>query len=209
MLPTDEESKIHPSSFYGLTKQVQEQLTLLFGESLGISAFALRYQNVYGPGQSLKNPYTGILAIFSNLARAGKPIYIFEDGLESRDFVYINDVIDATWRAVVDESTEAAEAMNVGSGQKTTVLDVARKIVDYFGSSSEIIVNGAFRDGDIRHNVADISFVQRRLGFEPKVFFDEGIERFLSWTATQAHETSGYEKSLNEMKEKGLFHGHL
>jgi dTDP-L-rhamnose 4-epimerase len=85
---------------YGLTKQIQEQAILLFAQTKGMNAFALRYQNVYGPGQSLKNPYTGLLAIFSNLARQNKPIEIYEDGQESRDFVYISDVVEATTKCI-------------------------------------------------------------------------------------------------------------
>src|SRR5262249_2394391 len=96
--PTDEDSPLRPLSFYGLTKQVQEQMFFLFARALGISAVALRYQHVYGPGQSLVNPYTGILAIFANLARAGKDVHVFEDGEESRDFVYVDDAVEATWR---------------------------------------------------------------------------------------------------------------
>ena len=115
MVPTDETSRINPSSFYGITKQMQEQMVLLFAKTLGISAFSLRFQNVYGPGQSLKNPYTGILAIFSNLARANEPIYVFEDGQESRDFVYIDDVAESVWRCVSPEA-HGVEALNVGSG---------------------------------------------------------------------------------------------
>src|SRR5690606_8914320 len=95
-LATDEGSRIHPSSIYGITKQVQEQLVLTVGKSLGLHAVALRYQNVYGPGQSLKNPYTGILSIFSTRLRNGHGIAVFEDGKESRDFVYIDDVVEAT-----------------------------------------------------------------------------------------------------------------
>jgi dTDP-L-rhamnose 4-epimerase len=206
MLATDESAKISPTSFYGITKQVQEQMALMFGESLGISAFALRYQNVYGPGQSLNNPYTGILAIFSNQARANKPIYIFEDGRESRDFVYIDDVIEATWRCAQAQSVGVA-ALNVGSGERTTVLEVARHIVDYFGSASSIEVNGAFRDGDIRHNVADLSNVREFLGYEAQTSFSEGIRKFLAWTQSQEVSIGKYEQSLLEMQKKGLMYG--
>lgn len=207
MLPTDEETRFSPASFYGITKQVQEQMTLLFAESMGLSAYALRYQNVYGPGQSLKNPYTGILAIFSNLARAGQPIYIFEDGLESRDFVYIDDVVEATWRSISDTTPNTVAALNVGSGEKITVLEVVEKIVSYFGSSSKISMNGAFRDGDIRHNLADLTRIKEKLGYEPKTLFAEGINNFLSWAESQQLESDKYEASLNEMKAKGLLHG--
>jgi len=205
-LPTSEDSRLDPSSFYGITKQMQEQMTLLFTRALGLSGFALRYQNVYGPGQSLKNPYTGILAIFSNQARDNKPIYIFEDGEESRDFVYIDDVVEATWRCVRPEAT-GVHAINVGSGQRTTVREVVDEIVEFFGSSSEVSVNGAFRIGDIRHNVADLTRAREVLGFEPSWAFKAGLKEFLTWSNTQDGDGSRYEASLKEMAAKGLMHG--
>lgn len=120
MTPTTEEAPFRPASFYGLTKQVQEQMILMYAATLGINGFALRYQNVYGPGQSLKNPYTGILAIFSNQARANEPIYIFEDGEESRDFIYIEDVVEVTARCV-EAPAQPPIALNVGTGRAVTV----------------------------------------------------------------------------------------
>ncbi|MDE3104757.1 MAG: NAD-dependent epimerase/dehydratase family protein, partial [Acidobacteriota bacterium] len=123
-VPTPESAPMQPSSFYGLTKQVQEQTVLLFGRTLGIPSVALRYQNVYGPGQSLKNPYTGILAIFSNLARVGSTLKVFEDGLESRDFVYVEDVVDATVKSLL-QPLEDSVALNVGSGERTSIQQVA------------------------------------------------------------------------------------
>jgi dTDP-L-rhamnose 4-epimerase len=205
-LPTDETARLDPSSFYGLTKQMQEQMTLLFAQALNISAFALRYQNVYGPGQSLKNPYTGILAIFSNQARLNQPIYIFEDGAESRDFVYIADVVEATWRCISAEGRHI-EALNVGSGQQTTVKDVVAEIVSFFGSNSEVVVTGSFRVGDIRHNVADLTKIRRLLQFEPQWQFKDGIRQFLAWAQSETAMTTSYERSLNEMRRKGLLYG--
>jgi dTDP-L-rhamnose 4-epimerase len=206
VLPTDEMSRINPSSFYGLTKEMQEQTVLLFAKTLGISAFALRFQNVYGPGQSLKNPYTGILAIFSNLARANEPIYVFEDGQESRDFVYIADVVDAVWRCV-SPGIQGVEALNVGSGQPTTVLEVVQETIKFFDSSSTASVTGAFRHGDIRHNIGDLTKVRKVIGFEPQWTFAQGIHEFLSWANSQSVVAGEYEKSLKEMRDRGLMHG--
>jgi dTDP-L-rhamnose 4-epimerase len=206
LVETDEDSKIHPTSFYGLTKQVQEQTTLMFARTMGISGFALRYQNVYGPGQSLNNPYTGILAIFANQARENKLINIFEDGKESRDFVYIDDVVEATYQAITHEET-AVEALNVGSGHRVTVHEVAEQIVKFFKSESKVEVTGAFREGDIRHNIASLNKVKEVLEFNPRWNFEDGINEFLKWADNQQPlETSGYEKSLIEMKRKGLLH---
>jgi dTDP-L-rhamnose 4-epimerase len=204
LLPTPESAPFMPMSMYGLTKQVQEQAVLLFARTRGIKGFGLRYQNVYGPGQSLKNPYTGILAVFSNLARQNQGIEIYEDGLESRDFVYIDDVVEATMRSI-HYSGQFVGALNVGSGQATSVMTVAQEIKAYFDSSSNIKVTGAFRMGDIRHNIADVSKLERVLGFVPGVPFKQGLANFLGWAAEQAPEDkAAYLRSVNELAERGL-----
>jgi dTDP-L-rhamnose 4-epimerase len=205
-LPTDEDSPLQASSLYGLTKQAQEQMLLLFARSLGQSAFILRYQNVYGPGQSMKNPYTGILTIFANQARAGQPIRIFEDGQESRDFIYIEDAVEATWRCIRPETT-GIEIINVGSGESVTVSDVARQVVRYFGDRSEVSITGEFRLGDIRHSLADLTRARQRLGFTPRWTFAEGVKEFLRWADAQAVGPIPYEQSLAEMRARGLMHG--
>jgi dTDP-L-rhamnose 4-epimerase len=206
MVPTAEDAPFHPLSLYGLTKQVQEQMVLMYAVTLGINGFALRYQNVYGPGQSLRNPYTGILAIFSNQARANEPIYIFEDGRESRDFVYIDDVVEATDRCVAAPAQQPA-ALNVGTGIPVTVADVVKQIVTHFSSQSQVAVTGAFREGDIRHNCADIEKLRSTLGFVPNWRFEDGIRNFLDWAGGQQLEDRKYEQSLDEMRNKGLLHG--
>jgi dTDP-L-rhamnose 4-epimerase len=206
LVQTDEESKLHPTSFYGLTKQVQEQMTLMFARTIGISGFALRYQNVYGPGQSLNNPYTGILAIFANQARENKPINIFEDGKESRDFVYVEDVMDATL-GCIKHTGNVIDTLNVGSGERTTVLNVAKEIVEFFESESEITITGNFRNGDIRHNIANLDKIRKLLNYDPKWHFKDGISQFLSWAEDQKVENNGYETSLRELREKGLLNG--
>lgn len=204
--PTDEDAPLKPASFYGLTKQMQEQMSLLFARTAGISAIALRFQNIYGPGQSLKNPYTGILAIFSNQARANAPINIFEDGCESRDFVYIDDAVQAIWRCM-KISSPLNTSLNVGSGERISVNEVVRAIVDFFSSRSQVSITGAFRQGDIRHNAADLRRARTVTGFEPKWSFQDGICRFLDWTTSQETTRQGYESSLQEMRERGLLHG--
>jgi len=203
---TAEDAPAHPLSFYGLTKYVQEEMVLMFGRAHGFSTHALRYQNVFGPGQSLRNPYTGILAIFSTLARSNTPIQVFEDGLESRDFVFVEDAVDATWRLVKGDCG-SVHAFNVGTGQPTTVLKITNEIVQFFGSKSPIVVTGAFREGDIRHNFADISSICTATGFTPQCAFRSGLKKFLTWAAAQDHPSVQYESSLSEMRERGLFHG--
>jgi dTDP-L-rhamnose 4-epimerase len=203
---TDESSLIHPSSFYGITKQVQEQMIILACKLKNINGFALRYQNVYGPGQSLKNPYTGILSIFSRLALQNEEINIFEDGFESRDFVYIDDVVKSTVKCL-DENINGQFILNIGSGVPITVIEVAKEIVSYLNSTSNINISGAFREGDIRHNYADINLSKKVIDFEPEWSFKRGLHSFLNWVLSQTDipkDTSDYKKSLIELRNKGL-----
>jgi dTDP-L-rhamnose 4-epimerase len=206
MVPTPEDAPLRPSSLYGLTKQVQEQMVLLYAGTLGINGFALRYQNVYGPGQSLKNPYTGILAIFSNLARVDEPIHIFEDGKESRDFVYVDDAVEATLRCI-EAPFQKAVALNVGTGVPTSVAEVVKHTIEHFSSSSKVTITGAFRDGDIRHNCASLDRLRTTLGFVPTYQFKSGLREFLTWAGGQQLEQRNYENSLTEMRKLGLMHG--
>ncbi len=204
LIKTDESCLVHPTSVYGITKQVQGELVHTVCRSLGIPSVSFRYQNVYGPGQSLKNPYTGILSIFSNSLRQNHDINIFEDGTESRDFVYIEDVADATILAI-DNNRCAYRAFNVGTGKAVDVLTVAKYLKEFYKSESKIIISGNFRLGDVRHNYADISLAQSILGYSPKFTFEEGLRNFCEWVLTQPIEEDNYKKSLDEMKTKGLY----
>ena len=201
---TDEDSKIHPTSVYGISKQVQEQLVLTMCKSIGISAIAYRYQNVYGPGQSLTNPYTGILSIFSSRILKGQPINIFEDGKESRDFVYIDDVVEATIAGLENE-TITGEVFNVGTGISTSVMEVVESLMENYNKKVDYALSGNFRIGDIRHNYADITKIKVKLGFKPYINFKEGIKNFTHWVQQQPLIDNNYEKSIDEMKQKGLF----
>ncbi|HEY6925280.1 MAG TPA: NAD-dependent epimerase/dehydratase family protein [Steroidobacteraceae bacterium] len=204
LLPTDEETPTRPTSVYGITKLNQEQMVLTVARALGISAFGLRYQNVFGPGQSLSNPYTGILSIFSTRIRNGNPINIFEDGKESRDFVFIDDVVDATTRAIEHESP-AVEALNVGAGVATDVSTVAATLQSLLGMTVATTVSGKFRVGDIRHNVADLTKVRSKLGFVPAMSFEAGMRQFVDWVKGEAVREDRYERSLEELRARGLF----
>lgn len=201
---TDENSRIHPSSVYGITKQNQEQMVLVCCKALNIPAVAFRYQNVYGPGQSLSNPYTGILSIFSTRIKNVNDIAVFEDGNETRDFVYIDDVVGATILGLESRSMDW-EVYNVGSGHPVSVLTVAETLRSAYGSKVGIDVTGNYRLGDIRHNFADLSKVSSRLGFSPSVSFSEGIGRFANWVNEQRIEADNSDASLNEMRARNLY----
>lgn len=203
LVATDEESKIHPSSVYGITKQNQEQMVMTVCPTIGIAPVAFRYQNVYGPGQSLSNPYTGILSIFSTLIKNEKGITIFEDGKESRDFVFIDDVVNATILGLEKEEANG-EVFNVGTGDAIDVITVAETLKKNYSSNVSISISGNYRLGDIRHNYADLTKIKQKLNFEPKFNFEAGIKIFTDWVTTQEIQKSKFEDSISEMKEKGL-----
>ena len=204
LVGTTEDSAIHPSSVYGISKQVQGQLVHLICPSIGIDSVSFRYQNVYGPGQSLSNPYTGILSIFSTRIKNHNGINIFEDGMESRDFVYIDDVVDATILGL--ETPEAkGNVFNIGTGVATDVLTVAKTLCEKYEIQVPITVSGNYRLGDIRHNYADITLAQQILGYEPKWNFSDGIEQFTKWVNQQEIMEDKYDASIAEMKNKGLY----
>ena len=204
LVGTTEDSKIHPTSVYGITKQVQGQLVHIVCKSIGVESVSFRYQNVYGPGQSLTNPYTGILSIFSTRIKNGNGISIFEDGKETRDFVYIDDVVDATILGI--EVKEASGyAFNIGTGVATDVLTVAHTLIEKYGIHVPLTITGNYRLGDIRHNYADITLARKILGFEPKWSFGDGIGEFVNWVNKQEIQEDKYDVSIAEMKKKGLY----
>lgn len=204
MLPTDEQSILHPTSVYGFTKQSQEELAMIVGKSINLPVVAFRFQNVYGPGQSLKNPYTGILSIFSTRIKNNNDIYVFEDGLETRDFVYIEDITDAIVLGIEKENANY-HTFNVGSDEKMDVLTIAETLKQEYNSDVPIHISGNYRLGDIRHNLADLTLIKESLGYEPKVKFKEGISNFVKWVNKQEVEKDKYEESINQMKQKGLY----
>jgi dTDP-L-rhamnose 4-epimerase len=203
LVATDEDSKIHPSSVYGITKQNQEQLVMTVCPTIGIAPVAFRYQNVYGPGQSLTNPYTGILSIFSTLIKTGKKINIFEDGKESRDFVFIDDVVKATYQGIIDDKANG-EVFNVGTGIATDVLTVAKTLIKGYGKEIQLQISGNYRLGDIRHNFASLDKIKAKLNFNPSFSFEDGITKFIDWVNSQEIKQDKYDQSIQEMKSKGL-----
>ncbi len=203
-MPTDENSMLHPSSVYGITKLHQEQMVMTVCKAIKLPSVALRYQNVYGPGQSLTNPYTGILSIFSTQIKNGNAINVFEDGKESRDFVFIDDVVDATIMSI--ESPNANyQIFNVGTGIPINILTVAKTLINLYNRKVPVFISGNYRLGDIRHNIADMSKIINLLGFYPRVTFEEGIKLFTQWVNNQAIQKDNFLNSIEEMKTKGLF----
>jgi dTDP-L-rhamnose 4-epimerase len=192
-----------PASIYAATKLAQEDLIRVAGESLGIGFAILRLQNVYGEGQSLKNPYTGILSIFSTKLRHGLDLPLFEDGKETRDFVHVDDVAESLARALL--APEAPNmVINVGSGIGTSVREVAGLLSDALGSERKLRVTGEYRLGDIRHNAADITRLREVLDFAPRVDLSTGIGRFAAWAAAEALPEDKLDHANAELRRRGL-----
>ncbi len=199
--PTDEEKPLSPTSVYAATKMEQEQLALQVGKAYGLPVVVLRYFNVLGPGQSLKNPYTGICAIFSSRIRSGRPPIIYEDGLQTRDLVSVHDVVQANVLAMETRAMDM-EVFNVGTGRPTTILYVAEKLIQLHRSPLRPEVSGRFRKGDIRHCYADISKIARH-GYSPSYTSEKAIEEFYAWSLGQEAEDL-FEEAEREMDERGL-----
>lgn len=183
--PTSEEKPLFPTSVYAVTKQDQEQFCLAVGRSYGIPAVALRYFNVYGTRQALSNPYTGVCAIFSARLLNGNRPLIFEDGEQTRDFVHVSDIVQANL-LVLETNRADYQALNVGTGVATSIRAVSRLLAHGLNVDLEPEIVGKYREGDIRHCVADISKAKSLLGYEPKMSLERGIPELLSWVGDQA-----------------------
>lgn len=201
-LPTDETKPLFPTSVYAVNKRDHEEMFLSVGRAYGIPTVALRYFNVYGPRQSLSNPYTGVAAIFSSrILNQNAPI-IFEDGGQSRDFVHVSDIVQANLLAL-EKPKANYEVFNVGTGRATSILEVARTLSRLLGFQKPPTIVNSFREGDIRHCFADISKIKRLLGYKPRVTFEEGMKELVGWVSRQTA-VDRSEQATKELKKRGL-----
>jgi dTDP-L-rhamnose 4-epimerase len=183
-LPTNEDKPLFPSSVYAISKQDQEQFCLTVGRAYDIPTVALRYFNVYGTRQALSNPYTGVCAIFSGRLLNDQRPMIFEDGGQTRDFVHINDIVQANMLAL--EKDEANyNVFNVGTGRPISIREIFQMLARSLGKDIEPEIVGKYREGDIRHCIADISFIRRKLGYAPSVRLEDGIPQLIEWVREQ------------------------
>ena len=184
-IPTPETKTPHPTSVYALSKYDQEQLCLTVAQAYGISTVALRFFNVFGPRQSLSNPYTGVLAIFTARLINGKSPLIYEDGHQRRDFVSVDDVVQAC-RLALEVPKAAGRIFNVGSGRHDTVYTIAERIAMVLGKEHiQPKITGRYRVGDVRHCFADITLARQILGYEPQVMLEEGLLQYAAWIESQ------------------------
>jgi len=200
---TDEDSLINPVSIYGFSKYAQEQLVKITCQTYGIDYCILRYQNVYGPGQSLLNSYTGVLNVFASRAILNKTLEIFEDGKGIRDYIYIDDAVDATILALENEDANN-QTFNVGTGVGTSIWDAAVSISRSLEKEVVCNVSGIYRYGDIRHSLADIHKIKNALDFTPKYSFKEGLTEFGKWVMTQDIRSESSDDIFDENLQKGV-----
>lgn len=201
-IPTPETKTQDINSIYALTKKDQENMCLLIGKAYGIPTVALRFFNVYGPRQSLSNPYTGVTAIFMSRIKNNNQPIVYEDGLQTRDFISVHDIVDANLLAMESRNANY-EIFNVGSGIPTTIKNVAEVLAKLYGKDIKPKITYNFRKGDVRHCYADISKIKSKLGFKLKYNFEEGMKEFIEWSR-HAEAIDKFDEAASELKKHGL-----
>jgi len=199
---TSEEKPLFPTSVYAVSKQDQEQYCLSVGRAYKIPTVAFRYFNVYGTRQALSNPYTGVCAIFSARLMNDQSPVIFEDGGQTRDFVHVSDIVAANLLALETDKGDY-QAMNIGTGRPISVKEISQMLSKGLGKDIEPEIVGKYREGDIRHCVADISKARRLLGYEPKIKLEEGLLELLDWVKDQKPDDK-VAAATAELTSKGL-----
>ena len=201
-VPTRETKPLIPTSVYAVNKRDQEELCLIVGAAYGIPSVALRFFNVYGPGQALSNPYTGVAAIFSSRLLNGKPPVIFEDGHQTRDFIHVDDIVEGIVLAL-DSDRASGEAINLSTGRPSSVSDVAAALGAGLGVSLPPEFPGRYRAGDIRHCIGDSTRAAELLGFRPTISLEDGMAKLVQWLAEQPADDH-VEAATRELETRGL-----
>jgi dTDP-L-rhamnose 4-epimerase len=203
-VPTPENAPIGGETLYGLTKVDQEKLVLLWGKQVGIPAVALRYSCTYGPRQSIFNPYTGVIAIFCTRLLNNLPPVLFEDGEQTRDFSFVEDIACANLLAATTDTLNGLP-VNIGSGKGVTIREIAAQISDSLGIHIQPEANGEFRPGEMRHLTSDTERA-RSAGYSPRVDLEEGIGRYLDWIRSQSDVRDYFSEAADILRSKGIVH---
>ncbi|MGE0370715.1 MAG: NAD-dependent epimerase/dehydratase family protein [Gammaproteobacteria bacterium] len=202
-VPTPETKRPSLASVYAISKFVQERLVLTVTQAYGMQGIALRLFNVYGPGQALSNPYTGVLAIFASALLNGRAPGVFEDGAQRRDFVHVDDVADAFILALETDAVDSG-VFNIGSGISISVREIAERLAAAMGQRDlPPTLLGKARAGDIRHCFADIELARRTLGFSPRRTLDDGMQALVEWVRRQ-RAIDRMAEARRELEERGL-----
>lgn len=200
---TREDDRLAPASIYAATKLAQEEMIRIAATARGLDFAVLRFQNVYGEGQSLQNPYTGILSIFTTRIRLGLSLPVFEDGKETRDFVHVEDVARAVL-CFVEKPVSGGVTVNVGYGEATSIMCVAQLLCEVMKSQIVPHVSAQYRVGDIRHNFADLAALHEATGLRPSVSLAQGLARLCAWVSTQPIPQDLLDKANAELKARNL-----
>ncbi len=203
-VPTPEQAPLGGETVYALTKVDQERLTLSWGRQTGIPTVALRYSCTYGPRQSIFNPYTGVIAIFATRLLNGLPPILYEDGAQTRDLCFVEDVARANLLAATTDVLDG-QPVNVGSGRATTVREIGQLVGAALGTPIEPLARGEFRPGEMRHLTSDISLA-RTAGYEPRVELAEGIGQYVRWIATQGDVRDYFAAAEAALRAKRIVH---
>jgi len=191
-----------PNSTYAITKKIQEEIALNIGTTYNIPVVSLRYFNVYGLRQSLSNPYNGVIAGFISRIKNGNPPIIFEDGLQTRDFISVKDVAKLNIEVMNNKKADY-QIFNVGCGIPVSIKEITEKLIKIFDSKLTLEVKYTFRKGDTRHCFADITKLKKILGFEPIIKFDDGLKEVVKWSLSQDAKDL-FSDAISKFKEKGL-----
>ena len=202
--PTPEHAPVGGETVYGLTKVDQEKLVLLWGKQVGIPTVALRYACTYGPRQSIFNPYTGVIAIFCTRLLNNLPPVLYEDGEQTRDFSFVEDIARANLLAAETDKLDGLPA-NVGSGHGTPIREIAEQLSAALKIDIAPEINGEFRPGEMRHLTSDVTRI-RAAGYEPRVDLAEGIARYLDWIRAQSNVRDYFSEAAEILRSKGIVH---
>jgi dTDP-L-rhamnose 4-epimerase len=203
-VPTPENAPVGGETVYGLTKVDQERLVLLWGKQIGIPTVALRYSCTYGPRQSIFNPYTGVIAIFCTRLLNDLPPVLYEDGEQTRDFSFVEDIARANLLAAETDKLDGLP-VNVGSGRGVSIREIAETISNALEIDIAPEVNGEFRPGEMRHLTSDTTRV-RAAGYEPHVELAEGVRRYIDWIRTQSDIRDYFSEAAKILRSKGIVH---
>ena len=203
-VPTPENAPVGGETVYGLTKVDQERLVLLWGKQIGIPTVALRYSCTYGPRQSIFNPYTGVIAIFCTRLLNNLSPVLYEDGEQTRDFSFVEDVARANLLAATTDALDG-RPVNVGSEKGVTVREIAQSISDALGIRIAPEINGEFRPGEMRHLISGTDTI-RAAGYAPQVDLAEGIDRYLDWIRSQSDVRDYFSEAAEILRDKGIVH---
>ncbi|PYJ20992.1 MAG: epimerase [Verrucomicrobia bacterium] len=203
-VPTPENAPVGGETVYGLTKVDQERLVLLWGKQVGIPTVALRYSCTYGPRQSIFNPYTGVIAIFCTRLLNGLPPVLYEDGEQTRDFSFVDDIARANLLAAETDKLDGL-AVNIGSGHGIPIRQIAEQLSDILKIDIPPEINGEFRPGEMRHLTSDTR-IARSAGYKPTVGLSDGIARYIGWIRTQSDIRDYFSEASENLKDKGIVH---